>query len=266
MRTRRSTIVVPGNAEETVLKSQNYESDSLMLDLGDSVPPTDRAKTDARWNIGAALTRSRFRAHEVMVRLNPPRTRWFRDDIEWLISNPVQTVVVPRVYSNREFSFVENLLDDVGIDAAVRVQLIVETPGCLLELEAIVQDSRRIDSIVSGGWGYTFECGSPAIARPAGSRSPLHQAHLDFLRQKVIAVGAASRIATIDGLLSADVKDHDEAWQAATSAKLAGFDGCLVLYPPHIAICNSVFAPSNSCLDMVRSRRKSESGHETLTI
>jgi len=65
-------------------------------------------------------------------------------------------------------------------------------------------------------------------------------------------VAKANQWQAIEALLPKNVKDTQQTLDEAKKAKRYGFDGCLVVYPPHIGMCNEVFSPSPQELSWAR--------------
>ncbi|MGH6982108.1 MAG: aldolase/citrate lyase family protein, partial [Stellaceae bacterium] len=98
MRVRRSTVLVPGNVDRMIAKARDFAADVVLLDLEDAVPATDADKEQARRLVLAALGQGTFRARELCVRINGPRTQWFETDIAALAAAGVKSLVLPHTY------------------------------------------------------------------------------------------------------------------------------------------------------------------------
>lgn len=242
---RRSIIEVPGNIEKMLAKARSFQADVLVLDLEDSVPRTPEDKATARRLIAEFLRSPEpVVAREVAVRINASDSEWFFDDVQWLAAQRLDAVMLPKVRSIREYIFIEELLDRLKLPAATSTIVIVETPGAMLELPEIARAARRLDGLVAGGFDYTIECHSTALNGMLGLGGEMVQSHLALLRQTVVAVARAQGLSAIDGPLLAQAKDNEALRAAVQAARLNGFDGCMVFYPPMLDVVHEVFAPT----------------------
>jgi citrate lyase beta subunit len=248
---RRSVVEVPANVQKMVDKAERIATDVVMLDLEDCVPRQDAAKTTARELAGTFISRGQHLASELAVRINSPDSDWFFDDLAWVVRQKPVTVVVPKVRSWREYLFVEDFLIRGG-RPGTPVILIVETPGALLDLERIAAESVLLTGLIAGGYDYTLECRATALSALGGLGSSFSQDHLEFMRQKVVAVAAAYGLDALDGPIVPDPKDAAQIRTAAQRARDQGFTGCSVMYPPVAVVCNEVFTPTDGELGWAR--------------
>jgi citrate lyase beta subunit len=243
---RRAVLEVPGNVPKMLAKAGALKVDVLMFDLEDSVPAAAKDKAVARKLIAQVLEEKSYNSTEISVRINPTDSIHFFDDVFWLKKKQCDSVFLPKVRSSREYFFVEELFDKIGISQDVKIVLIVETPGALLDLTEIAKSARRLNGLVAGGFDYTLECGSNALNAIAGIGGELEKGHLIQMRQTVVAVARAYGLSAIDGLLVARPKDSDALRLAASDARKTGFNGCIVFYPPMVDVVMEVFQPTGA--------------------
>ncbi|MEO5877702.1 MAG: aldolase/citrate lyase family protein, partial [Streptosporangiaceae bacterium] len=81
LRSRRTTLAVPGSSPRFLEKAQGLAADEIFLDLEDAVAAD--AKEGARKNVIAALNEGDWGAKVRAVRVNALDTQWtYRDVIE----------------------------------------------------------------------------------------------------------------------------------------------------------------------------------------
>lgn len=255
---RQSILEVPGNVEKMLDKARGFNVDVLTLDLEDSVPRTPVAKADARRLVAQFLRQERpASVREVVVRVNPSDTEWFFDDMRWLVDQPVDAVMLPKVRSVREYIFIEELMDRLRVPSTVTTMMIVETAGAMVHLAEIVKCARRLDGLIAGGFDYTIDCRSTALDSMIGLGGELGQSHLLLMRQTVVALARAHGISAIDGPLISNAKDNAALRAAVVAARQNGFDGCMVFYPPMLEVVREVFAPTPEQIEWaLRIRQK----------
>src|SRR5216110_1916380 len=140
MALNRSFLFAPGNVPRRVEKALTLAADAVILDLEDSVAPSD--KPGARRSVAEALKQPR--KARGYVRVNAPSTPFcFRDLVETLHAK-VDGVVVPKIESAADLHAIDwlmaNLEREQGI-AAGSIDLIpqIETAAGVQRVDRIIQ-------------------------------------------------------------------------------------------------------------------------------
>ena len=107
---RRSRLYVPGNRPRFMEKALTSEADGVILDLEDSVSP-DR-KLEARIMVAHALANLDFGGMEVMVRIN--QGEYAIDDLDWIVPQPVQHILIPKVEIADQVSVIRDMVEKVS--------------------------------------------------------------------------------------------------------------------------------------------------------
>src|SRR5205823_12802627 len=89
----RSFLFAPGNEERKLRKALAAGADAVIADLEDGVAPEMRA--EAREVVGRVLREVGSEA-AVLVRINPPGSEWFADDVELVGGLALDGVVLPK--------------------------------------------------------------------------------------------------------------------------------------------------------------------------
>lgn len=241
MKIRRSTLLVPANVERMVAKSRDFAADVVMLDLEDAVPATDADKDTARAAMTAAIAAGGFRAREVAVRINGPRTKWFEADVAAIAAARVTTVSLPHTYGAEDLARVESAIA-AAFTTPPEILLAIETPATLLELTEIARRTHLVTALYVAPVDFTLALGSTALLFGAGAMTDRGQ--LDYLRRHLLTVARAQGWNAVDAPIVADPRDAAAVREAMAVSRAAGFDGASALYPDHVAIANEVFAPS----------------------
>src|SRR3989304_921468 len=95
MRARRSLLFVCGAEPAALEAARGSDADSLILDLEDTVTP--ERKPRARALVAEALGQPARPGLERTVRVNPPSTSWFADDVAAVVAAGADALVVPKV-------------------------------------------------------------------------------------------------------------------------------------------------------------------------
>ncbi|MDR0997947.1 MAG: citrate lyase subunit beta, partial [Treponema sp.] len=104
---RRTMLYVPGNNAGMIRDAGIYRSDCIMFDLEDSVSVNE--KDSARFLVFQALTSLAYPGKELVVRINDPRERIGRDDIEAIVSSGKAVIRLPKTESARDLLDCEEL-------------------------------------------------------------------------------------------------------------------------------------------------------------
>ena len=169
----RSFLFAPGNVPRRVEKALTLPADAVILDLEDSVAPSD--KPGARKSVAEALARPR--QGRGYVRVNAPSTQYcFRDLVE-TIHRRVDGVVVPKIESAADLHAVDwvmaNLEREQGIpEGSIDLMPIVETAAGVQRVDRIVQARNlrpykgawRVKRVAFGAGDYANDVGlSPTL-------------------------------------------------------------------------------------------------------
>lgn len=248
MRRRKSTLLVPGAVERLIEKATSFDVDVVVLDLEDSVPPAERAKQRARDNVVTALREYEFKAEELNVRINGPKSNWFEADIRAAVEAGANSITIPHTYGAEDVITCEQAILDFTGGRELGLLLAVETPATLLELEAIARRCKMISALYVGPNDFSYEIGSSALVEAliSGNMVAGGDEHLSWMRSKIIAVAAAAGWQAIDAVAVADAKDLSAVRAAMMRSRRMGFDGAAMLFPSHIDIANQVFGVSES--------------------
>lgn len=242
---RRSLLATPGNVAAKLEKARSLPVDVLMLDLEDGVPANDGAKQRARELLGSALSSGKFAAREIAIRINGPRSPWFLQDIAFIATLDIPTIVVPMVEDRGDMVFAERALDQAGVAESFGLILLIETPAAILNLPEMVEASSRTNGLIAGGLDYAMCTHSLSILpmqRPGAFWR--HDEDLLYMRQRVLAVARAYGLSALDALRPGLLSDSESVRPDIEYARWLGFDGVDFYHPAFIAMANEVFTPS----------------------
>lgn len=215
----RSMLFVPGNRPDLIAKTTRSNPDVVVIDLEDAVPATDKiaARVTAR---SEAIRLMEF--VPVCIRINPPSTEWFEQDLDCL-PDGLAGVVIPKWEVDREFGFpVVAGLETVRGVVNSRQILGASVVACYFGAE---------DYIADLGGVRTIENMEVLYARSA--------------------VGVAAHLAGVPALdmITGDFGDDARFTAEATFARSLGYAGKLCIHPNQVPLANAAFAPSAAEID-----------------
>lgn len=251
MRPNRTVLSVPGHIEKMHLKAAGSDTDVIMLDLEDSVPPDK--KEAARAQVIKTILDTKFGPGRLTLRINSIETPFaYRDLLETVetCGHKIDAVVIPKVADAGDIHFAHRLLSGIeaakGLHRRIRIEASIETARGLENASAIAAASDRLYSLVFGVADYSVSIGT-GLASLSGHGEgeadlyPGHRWHFPLSRM-VMAAKAA-------GLLAIDApygnfRDATGLEEGARLARALGCDGKWVIHPDQIGTVNRVFTPS----------------------
>jgi malyl-CoA/(S)-citramalyl-CoA lyase len=261
-RVQRSELAVPATSDHFFEKAARSSADSVFLDLEDAVTPT--RKEEAREIAIAALNDVDWGSQTVGVRINGLDTQWgLRDLMEVVPRSPrLDLIVVPKVGTTFDVQFVDAVLGSLERETRrqtpIGIEVLIETPLGLANVEQIAASSARLESMIFGIGDYsiamrTFDLNigapHPWYAVPVtdegatGSESVRHwndQWH--FALARIANACRAYGLRPIDGPY-ANYADLDGFRASAERAVVLGFEGKWAIYPTQVPLANEVFTP-----------------------
>ena len=228
---RRSFIFTPGLKPEMFPKAIASGADMVCIELEDGIAIKD--KDEARKNTIDALKNLEVKnGVELVVRVNCQRTKFRLLDLEAFISSklPIKALMLPKVKTPEEITFIDNLLTDCGLDTDLHV--IMETNEALESIYEIAHASKRIVALYFGG-----------VDMAAELRVPNEYKNLIYARSKLVHAGASVGVDVID-VPYLDLDDMDGMKKESELVRDLGFTGKGSIHPKQINILNEIFTPS----------------------
>jgi len=241
-RLRRSRLYVPGNNPRLLLNAGIFESDCIILDLEDSVPPDQ--KDSARFLVKEALRNLDFGESEVWVRVN---REFLNDDLrEILLGNP-HGICLPKSEGKEDVKEAEKLIERYESEYGVRgtkLMPIIESAKGVVNLEEIVKSSDRIVAIAFGAEDFTRDIG--------GEKS---WDSLLYARSRLVTVAKAFGVQALDTVYS-DINDIDGLIEETKRIIKMGFDGKGAIHPEQIGYIHECFTPSKEDIEYAKKVMK----------
>lgn len=241
-RPRRSRLYVPGNRPRFFEKALASGADGIILDLEDSVAPA--RKRQARVLVAHALRALDFGDIEVMVRINQGDAGL--KDLEWIVPQPVQHILIPKVECADEVRAVRDRCTEIARKTGRRERIwlmpIVESPHGVLHAEEIASAVPETCALTLGLQDLTAELG----VRPTP-----HGRESFVARSLVVLAARACGLQPIDTVYS-DVKNEEGLRESVREARELGFVGKGCIHPRQVPAINEEFMPSSKDLDRAK--------------
>ena len=218
----RSMLFVPGNRPDMAAKAPRSTPHVVVLDLEDAVPPA--GKLGARQTMREAAAQLSGLV-PVCVRVNPPATPWFADDVASLPEG-LAAIVVPKVETAHQQRQVCQALDGRPVVVG-------------LETVRGVADARELldPPVVACYFGA-----EDYIADLGGVRTASND-EVSFPRALVAMAARLAGIAALD-MVTLDFGDDERFVKEAREARARGYAGKMCIHPAQVQLANHAFRPS----------------------
>ena len=223
-------LFVPGNRAVLGAKAPRSAPDVVVLDLEDAVPPADKAEARATVRQVAADLAS---VVPLCVRVNPPTTSWFMDDVAAL-PDGLLAVVVPKIESAAQLAEVAEALHGRSVVAGLETVRGVADARELLQAPVVACYFGAEDYIADLGGIRTD--GNDEVAYPRAY------------------VAMAARLAGIPAfdMVTLDFGHDDRFVAEALEARALGYAGKMCVHPAQVTLANEAFRPSAMEIDWAR--------------
>jgi citrate lyase subunit beta / citryl-CoA lyase len=215
-----SLMFVPGHRPDRFAKAADAGPGAVILDLEDAVAPGE--KDAARTHISEWLAAD----GRGIVRINPPGTPWYEQDLAAVIGHPV---MLPKAETPDQVAAVVTALG-----AGARVLPLIETATGVLAAERIL----AVPGVVRAAFG------SIDLSAQLGIDPNDRQALL-FTRSRLVLASAAAGVAgPVDGVTT-DINDDERLFADARDGAALGFTGKMCIHPRQLPLVHAAFAPTD---------------------
>ena len=177
----RSVIFVPGNRPNMLERARTFNSDIVLIDLEDSVPPAEKAA--ARELAAEWVPNLSSDGRNVMVRVNSLETGMTRQEIDAIIGPELVGISIGKSESTWEIQEVDRIVSAAETRSGVepgQIKLIpwIENASAVMAAQQIALASPRVIAIAFGAEDYTNDMGIERTdSGEEGGRSQGHGAH-----------------------------------------------------------------------------------------
>jgi citrate lyase subunit beta / citryl-CoA lyase len=254
MRSRRTTLAVPGSNPRFIEKAQGLPADEIFLDLEDAVAPS--AKEGARKTVVAALNDGDWTGRTRVVRINDLETHWaYRDVIEVVegAGANLDAILLPKASDASHVRWLDRLLTQIeramGFEAGrIGIEAQIEDAKGMVDIDAIAASSPRLEALVFGPGDLMASINMRTLV--VGEQPPGYTEGdaYHYILMRILMAARANDLQAIDGPYF-NVRDVDAFTRVAKRSAALGFDGKWVLHPAQIEAGNAVFSPSQEDYD-----------------
>jgi citrate lyase subunit beta/citryl-CoA lyase len=244
----RSFLFVPANVPRRIEKALslvgNAAADAVILDLEDSVAPSD--KPPSRDAVVAALGRTWKSL--LYVRVNAPSTAYCYADLVATVRKGVDGIVVPKIESAADLHAIDWLLAALererGLaEGSLDLMPQIETAAGVQRVDRILQ-ARNLRPY-RGPWRVKRACfGAADYANDVGLSPTLEENELADARARIVL---ASRAAGLENPIDSPwfhFKETAAFARALERSRRGGFQGRCCVHPDQIGPVNEAYQPT----------------------
>jgi citrate lyase subunit beta/citryl-CoA lyase len=211
-------------------KAPRSGPDAVVIDLEDAVPPA--AKAEAR-GAGREATAGLTEVVPVCVRVNPPASPWFADDVAALPSG-LAAVVVPKLDTAEDVARVASALGGLPVVAGL------ETVRGVADAREVLRPP--VAACYFGAEDYVADLG--------GVRTP-GNAEVAWARAFVAVAARLAGVPALD-MVTIDFHDDDRFTAEAREARALGYVGKMCIHPAQVPLARAAFQPTPDEVDAAR--------------
>ena len=233
----RSLLYVPANNPRFVDKAHTRDADAIILDLEDSVPPTE--KTAAREALPGAVKSVVRHGADVLVRINRP-LRTALADMEAAIAAGADVIWISKTGSPEHAQLMSEVATEVEreqgrVPGSTMFVAVEESPAAYFRAQEIARADSRIVAMSLGSEDFALEAGMTPDAET-----------LYVPKQTVQYAARAAGIMPLGFFGTvADYADTEGVTEAVRRSRKFGFEGATCVHPSVVPILNTALMPTS---------------------
>ena len=239
---RRSMLFIPGNSPNLLMNADVLGSDAIILDLEDAVAPSE--KDSARILVRNALKALHYKGCEVIIRINPVETDYWKKDLEEVIPLRPSMIMPTKVGCAEDVRIVSDYIAEIEEKCGfarntVKLIPLIETALGVENAFQIAGADKRVAAIFLGAEDLTADL---------RCKRTKEGDEIFYARSRMVCAARACGVDVYDTPFT-DVEDTEGLYADARFAKSLGFTGKASISPRHVEGINEVFSPTQAEID-----------------
>ena len=241
----RSLLFVPGDSDRKFARAKGCGADALILDLEDSVAPSE--KVAARARVAGSIDNGQKRPWLLLVRVNALDTGLAIEDLAAVVKPGLDALLIPKVDGAADLDRIGHYLDALEARAGMPqgsvklTSVATETAKAMFALGSYAQAHRRLIALTWGAEDLQAALGATENKEPDGGWTFPYQ----LARAQCLFAASAAEVAAIDTLY-VDFRDPEGLERDCRRSRRDGFAGRLAIHPDQVATINRCYAPSEA--------------------
>jgi len=228
----RSCLYVPGHHPDRIARAYDTETDAVILDLEDAVPPPEKPR--AREIVAEAVATQASKP--TYVRVNPVSSGLCEDDVRAVVGAGLAGLRVAKVCSAEEVRRVAAVLDDLGHPGEIHV--LIESAKALEHAFGLATASERVTMVGLGESDLRADLNTT-------NEGPT----MDAARARVIIAARAAGLPNPIQSVYAEPRDLRGLLVTSKHGRRLGFLGRMAIHPAQIPIIHDVYTPTTDEID-----------------
>jgi citrate lyase subunit beta / citryl-CoA lyase len=241
----RSLLFVPGDSERKFARARDCGADALILDLEDSVAPSEKAK--ARAHVAGLIDNASKRNWSLIVRVNALDTGLTLDDLAAVVKPGLDALLIPKVDGAADLERIGHYLDALEAKAGMAsgsvklASVATETPKAMFALGSYAPPHPRLIALTWGAEDLSAALDATDNKEPDGSWTFPYQ----LARAQCLFAASAAEVPAIDTVYT-DFRDPEGLERDCRRSRRDGFVGRLAIHPDQVAPINRAYAPTET--------------------
>jgi citrate lyase subunit beta/citryl-CoA lyase len=241
MKPIRTMLFVPGSKSKWFNNIPTYESDTIILDLEDSVPIN--LKDEARRNVATSIAPLAEQHQRIYVRINRGPYGFDIEDLEAVIQPELEGIVLPKINGPEDVDTLSSIVSEIeykkklDIGSTKFVATLETARSIYFAYEIAIKE--RVIALA----GVSPKNGD--VARSVGYQWTPEGLERLYIRSQVVLAARAANVVPIGGLWQ-NIHDLDGLRKAAAFNRQLGFAGEMIVHPSNVSVINEVYSPSDS--------------------
>jgi citrate lyase subunit beta / citryl-CoA lyase len=247
----RSLLFVPGDSERKFARAKECGTDALILDLEDSVAPSQK---DAARTLAAKLIDDEpKRDWSLFVRVNALDTGLTLGDLAAVVKPGLDALLIPKTNGAADLERIGHYLDALEARAGMPqgsvklASVATETAKAMFALGSYAPAQPRLIALTWGAEDLSAGLGATDNKEPDGAWTFPYE----LARAQCLFAASAAGVAAIDTLY-ANFRDPEGLERDCRRSRRDGFTGRLAIHPDQIAAINRSYAPSQAEIEHAR--------------
>ncbi|MBK9136384.1 MAG: CoA ester lyase [Betaproteobacteria bacterium] len=236
----RSLFFAPANRPDMLVKFPRFGADCCVVDLEDGTPPAEKASARAQLQAHVAAVRAAGLATMLVVRVNPPSTPHYLEDLQAAFAADVDGVVIPKLETPEEAFPAQHWI--ARLDASsprARPRTIV---GGIESARGVLNAARLCGASGVGAMGSVYFGAEDYTADIGGRRTPRGD-EVATARAMVVMAAKAAGLVAIDQAV-VDIRNDALFLEDAARGRDLGYDGKICLTPGQVKLAHRAYSPS----------------------
>jgi citrate lyase subunit beta / citryl-CoA lyase len=243
----RSFLFAPADSEKKIARALDSSTDAVILDLEDSVGPSNKAAARglAAETLSATLSGAARRGQSLWVRINPLDGPLALADLAAVVAGRPDGIILPKCEGPEHLRRLSHYLDALETQAGLApgavpvLPLVTETPKALFTTGAYGGVTPRLAGLTWGAEDLSAGLSASSNRDPDGQFTFTCR----MARSLCLAGAHAAEVAAVETVYT-DFRDLEGLAAYARAGRREGFSGMLAIHPDQVAVINAAFTPS----------------------